>query len=113
MTEQVSAALFAGVFPSMHLVIDVHGGSTESGISRTRVSLTLQVSHPRGLSRGPRHRIPFLACRSEDQGMLSLSLLEIGIPSISIETGSALTHPRSGATKWLSTCATPCDSPGR
>lgn len=98
MTEQVSAALFAGVFPSMDLVIDVHGGSTELGnIRYARFTDVPGKPSARAIAEGL--GIEYLSSPTDRKikGMLSLSLLEIGIPSISIETGSALTHPRAGA----------------
>jgi predicted deacylase len=101
-TEQVSAKLFESVFPGADLVLDLHGGSPELGnIPFVRWTAVAGAIPVRSIaeSLGIRH----LASPTDRKipGMLSLALEEIGVPSISIEVGSAFT-PTAAAVSELS-----------
>lgn len=98
MTEQVSAALFDRVFSQMDFVVDVHGGSTELGnIPYARFTDVVGKPSARAVAEGLGIRYLSSPTDRKIKGMLSLALMEIGVPSISIETGSAMTHPSDAA----------------
>ena len=97
MTEQVSAAIFALMVPGCDLFIDVHGGSVELGnIPYVRYHDVPSRPSVRPIAEGL--GIADLASPADRKipGMLSLALLEVGVPGLSIEVGSAFVHPRAG-----------------
>lgn len=98
MTEQISAALFEHLVPGCDVFLDVHGGSVELGnIPYVRYTDVPGRRSVRPIAEGIGIRRLASPTDRKIPGMLSLALLEAGVPGLSIEVGSAFDHPRAGA----------------
>ena len=96
-TEQVSAKIFERLVPGCDLFIDVHGGSVELGnIPYVRYTDVPNKPSVRRIAEGIGIRDLASPDDRKIKGMLSLALLEAGVPSLSIEVGSAFVHPMHG-----------------
>lgn len=97
MTEQISAAIFEMLVPECDLFIDVHGGSVELGnIPYLRYTDVTGKPSVRPIAEGIGIRDLASPNDRKIPGMLSLALLEAGVPGLSIEVGSAFVHPHAG-----------------
>ena len=96
-SEQIAYALHQQVFPDADLIVDLHGGSPENG--DTAFGMWADIDgKPSVLPIISSLRLDFLiGSRKSITGMLSNSAIDLGIPQISIEAGSAIHYGRENA----------------
>ena len=96
-TEQIAYALHQQVIPGADLIVDLHGGSPENG--DTAFGMWVDIDgKPSILPIISSLKLDFLiGSRKSIAGMLSNSAIDLGIPQISIEAGSALDYGRDNA----------------
>ncbi len=96
-SEQIAYALHQQVFPGADLIVDLHGGSPENG--DTAFAMWADIAgKPSILPIVSSLKLDFvIGSRKSIAGMLSNSAIDLGIPQISIEAGSAINYGRDNA----------------
>ena len=96
-TEQIAYAMHQQVFPGADLIVDLHGGSPENGDTAFGMWVDIE-GKPSILPIISSLELDFLiGGRKSIAGMLSNSAIDLGIPQISIEAGSAIHYGRENA----------------
>ena len=96
-SEQIANALHLQIFPGADLIVDLHGGSPENG--DTAFGMWVDIDgKPSVLPIISSLKLEFLiGSRRSITGMLSNSAIDLGIPQIYIEAGSAMHYGRENA----------------
>lgn len=102
LTHQSSAVLYQRILPGADFLIDFHGGSVELGnIPFVRWTQGGPKAREIAEQLGIDHIEDPIDPNATFPGMMSKAALDIGVPSISIETGSCLRYPREVADEMV------------